>query len=81
MMAALSTTQEITALLRTRPGMAAPAAEWVAFFQRKAALFERLAEHYAGTDPAEAAECRDLAARAAQEAARSASEDRGGGAR
>ncbi|MCI2239535.1 hypothetical protein MN205_13675 [Kineococcus sp. TRM81007] len=40
------------------------------WFERKAQLFGRLAEHYGQGDPQEAAECRYLATVAAEEASR-----------
>ncbi|MCI3926183.1 hypothetical protein MO973_38970 [Paenibacillus sp. TRM 82003] len=61
---------QIGALLRSRPTSQTPYRERAVWFERKAQLFGRLAEHYGQGDPQEAAECRYLATVAAEEASR-----------
>ncbi|GAB3456774.1 hypothetical protein AB1207_04190 [Kineococcus endophyticus] len=61
---------QIGALLRSRPGSQTSLRERAAWFERKAELFGRLAEHYGPIDPQEAADCRCLATVAAEQSAR-----------
>ncbi|NAZ80800.1 hypothetical protein GTR02_03065 [Kineococcus sp. R8] len=61
---------QIGALLRSRPTSQTPYRDRATWFERKAQLFGRLAEHYGQGDPQEAAECRYLATVAAEEASR-----------
>lgn len=61
---------QIGVLLRSRPGSQTSIRERAAWFERKAELFGRLAEHYGPIDPQEAAECRYLATVAAEQGAR-----------
>jgi hypothetical protein len=61
---------QIRSLLRAHPTSQTSWADQAVWFERKGDLYGQLAEHYASSDPAEAAECRYQAQIATEQAAR-----------